>query len=194
MDAVVGKDTVGAHLLGQREVRGADGDRQERRDVTGDAKAVRDLNHLLDANLVSQPQRGNIARLGKGVDQRHGAAIAGLVIVRRVGAAGRGERRRRIHHRVIRLHPRLHRGGIHVGFEGRSNLPLGLRGAVELRGLEVAAAHHREHLAISIVDRHQCRLSAAVLLQEDVGRGRIGAAYHLEVHNVANLREISPLG
>ena len=37
-DAVVGKDAVGAHLLGQREVRGADGDGQERRDVAGDAE------------------------------------------------------------------------------------------------------------------------------------------------------------
>ena len=156
-------------------------------------KPMRDGNHVLDAHLVRQAQRGDVARLGERVDQRHRAAIARFIIVRRVRAAGREERCRRIRHRVIRLHPRFHRRGVDVGFEGRPNLPLRLGGAVELRRLEVAAADHREHFAIGVVDGHQRRLRAAVLLQDDVGRGRVRAAYHLDVHDVAHLREVGSL-
>ena len=48
-------------------------------------------------------------------------------------------------------------------------------------------------LAICVVDGHQGRLRAAVLLQDDVWRACRGTAHHLDVHNVAHLRELGAL-
>ena len=58
---------------------------------------------------------------------------------------------------------RFERGGVHERLEGRSRLPLGLDGAIESAVLEVAAAHHRAHVARLRIERDQCRLQRRVV-------------------------------
>ena len=85
-DAVVGEDAVGTDLLGQGDVRGADGDGEEGRHIAGDAEALGDFDDGLDADFVSQFQGGDVARLREGVGEGHGALPVRLVVVRSVRA------------------------------------------------------------------------------------------------------------
>ena len=60
-DAVVGKDGVGLHLLGEGNLYGPESDGQIWRNNGGDAKAVRGVNHSVDADAAGQAQCGNVA-------------------------------------------------------------------------------------------------------------------------------------
>ena len=65
-----------------------------------------------------------------------------VVIVRRVRANAGRKRNRRVDNSLFRTCSFIYRSGVDIGFEGRSRLPLGLCGAVELRQVEVAPADH----------------------------------------------------
>ena len=45
-----------------------------------------DLDDLINADAVSELESGNVARLGKGVDEGHRALVVVLVVVRGVAA------------------------------------------------------------------------------------------------------------
>ena len=85
-DAVVGKDGIGSHLLLERDFGRAERDGQIGRNVRGDAEAVRHVDDLVNADARGELDRGNVARLGKGVGQGHRAFVVVLVVVRRVAA------------------------------------------------------------------------------------------------------------
>ena len=99
--AVVGKHAEGGSLLEGRDFRRAQRDRQVGRDVRGDAEAVGVVDHRLDAEVVGQLQRGNVARLGQRAAQRDRAFKFLVVIVRSVRAGRRVESDGRIEDRVV---------------------------------------------------------------------------------------------
>ena len=81
--------------------------------------------------------------------QRHRAFELAVVVagrVRRLAGAG-VERRRRVDEHRRRRQPAIDRGGVEERLEGRAQLPIRLRRAVELAAREAEAADHRQDLA-----------------------------------------------
>ena len=127
-DAVVGKHGVGGDLLFERDLNRAQRDGQIGGNIRGDAEAVRHVDDLVNAHARGKLEGGNVARLGKGVDDRHAALVVVLVVVRNIAA----EVDRRIDDGVVGLHAVFDRRGVDVGLEAGACLPLGLGGAIEL--------------------------------------------------------------
>ena len=116
--AIVGKNTVGRSLLEKRNFGSTQRYRQIRRNVRCNAEAVGVVDHSLDAKILGQLQRWNVAGLCQCTAKSDGAFKLLVVIVRNVWA-GRGLKRYRpVHDRVIGLCPLINGGGIDVGFEG----------------------------------------------------------------------------
>ncbi len=67
----VQKDSVGPHLIKELYICGADRNWKKRRNLRGDTEALGDIDDLLDAKLVRQPQSQNITALDEGLQHGH---------------------------------------------------------------------------------------------------------------------------
>ena len=105
-------------------------------------------------DLLGEPHRSGVDRLGEGVGQRDRAPGRRR---RRCAAASRRPRAAPPRSRSSGRRPVLERGQIDEQLERRAGLALGLGRAVELALRVVAAAEHRAHLAVRR-HRHQRRL------------------------------------
>src|SRR5512146_1995280 len=114
----------------------------------------------LDANLFRRLQGGNVARVGQGAAQSDVAFKLFVVVVRDVGPGRSVEGNGSVQHHVLGRGPLVNGGGIDVGLEGRTHLPLRLGGMVELGKVEVAPAHHGLDVAGGVINGDQGALHA----------------------------------
>src|SRR5580698_3179008 len=131
-NAVIGKDTVSGGLLDQGNFRGAQSNRQVRRNFRGDAESRGVFDDTLDSDFVGEFQCGNVARLRQGAPQSDDALIFLVVVVRSVGTIRGFEADGFIENCVIRAGALIDDGGVNVRLERRTYLPQRLRSAVEL--------------------------------------------------------------
>ena len=139
----------------------------------------------VEAGLLGQLDRGDVARQRQRAAQRDHAVVLVVVVARRPVAFGQRPRRRLVEQQHRRrdvgalIRGRLIEGRqVDERLEHRAGLAPGAGGAVELRLVVGAPADQRQHLAGARVDGDQRRLRshpAAPLGQRLVDRGQPGA-------------------
>ena len=132
-----------------------------------DAAAAREVDDPLRAHQVEGLDRGDVDRELERAAQGEDADVAPVVVLRRVAelGVGAGEEHGTVEERVGGGEPLLQRGAVDHGLESRADLPVGLRGAVELAALEAPAADHRAHRARGVVQDERDALDSRLLLE-----------------------------
>src|SRR6266853_5934073 len=100
---------------------------------------MRGGDDLAYSHAFGKLDRRDVTRICKRMHQGDRAFKGVVVVVRGVGSDGGGKGNRRVDNYFFRTGAFLHRSGVDVGLEGRSCLPLGLGGTVELRQVEITA-------------------------------------------------------
>src|SRR5208282_6050448 len=191
--AVVRKHAESRGLLERRDLRRAQRHRKVGRNIRGNAEAVRVIDDGLDADVVSQLERGNVSGLGERAPQRDGALKFVVVVVRRIRAGGSLKSYGRVQNRIVGASALVDDGGIDVGLERRPNLAQRLRGAVELGKIEVTAADHGLDLSGRVVDGDERSFGPGVLLQTDARFPARIQREHFDVHDVAGMENVGEL-
>ena len=172
--ALVREHRVGARHLDQRRLGRAEGDRQIGRQRRLEAEPPGVGDHLAGPELVHDADGGHVARLLECAAQRDRALELAVVVERRVGglAGAAGKADRRVHQERDRRVAAVDRRGVDERLEGRADLAVGLRRAVELAALEAVAADHRQDLAGAVVDDEHGAFDLRRLLERAGGRRR----------------------
>src|SRR6266849_2756623 len=150
--AVVGKHAEGRGLLQRRNFRRPERHWKIYGNAGGNAKAVRVVDHRLNADAVGKLERGNVSGLGESAPQRDGALKFVVVVVWRIRAGGSLKGYRRVQNSVIGAAALVNRCGVDVWLERRPDLAQSLRGAVELGEIEVTTADHGLDLSGRVID------------------------------------------
>ena len=141
----VGRDRVHrARHLHQRHLGRAEREAWHRRQLRMHPKALRHVDHALDADRLDELRRHRIERLGEGAAQRDRAVIAPIVILRLPVA----DLDWLVHHHAVRAVAVAQRGQVDKDLEQRAGLAVRLRRAVELAFVVVAPTDHRQDRAV----------------------------------------------
>ena len=161
MYALVGLDQRG---FGRAERR-----RKKRRKVLGEAEPLRIGDDLPRAEHLHHPHRGHVARILERATQRDRPFVLAVVIARRVRRLARAgvERGGRVVENRRRRQPAIDGGRVEKRLERGAELPVGLRGAIELAAREAEAADHCEDLPGPVVDGDERALELRLLLESD---------------------------
>ena len=157
-------------MLHQSEIGSAERERKIRRQRAGDAEFARELDYTLHADVVEQTHGGDVARISESAAIGDASLEFVVVVVRRIILAAAAEGDRLVDHRVERRDALLERVGVNVNLERAAGLPQSLRGAVELRIVEIVAADHGFDFAGGIVDGEQSGLRRRLLFELDLAR------------------------
>ena len=163
-NAIIGKDGEGGGVLEEPDFSGAERHGQIGRQGTRDPEAPGRLDHVGDAHLLGDLDRGDVPRACQRAPQRDDALEFFVVVVRRIGLTATDGGERSVEHRIERRHAFFDGSGVNVGLERAAHLSQGLCGPIELRLLEAVTAHHRFDLARGVFDRHQRRLRCGLLV------------------------------
>ena len=155
-DAAVREHGVGAGDLEQRSFARAERDRQVRRELAREAEPLRVGHHDRRPDLFHHLDRRDVARILQRAPQRHRSLELVVVILRLVDLSGaRRVADRLVHDQRRRGQAAVDRRRIDDRLERRSELAVGLHGAIELAPAEVPAADHRANLTRPVVDRDE---------------------------------------
>ena len=148
------------------------------------------LRLFLDA-AVEQAHGGEVARILQRAAQRHGAAAAAVVVLRRpivglanASAADRRQRDRLVQHQRVRLQAVAERRQIAQRLDRRAGLALRLDRAVELAQRIGEAARHRKDAAGLVLQHHRHALHDRPHPQLGARRALALALGHAHEHHV----------
>ena len=189
-DPVIRKHGECRNVLEQLHVRGAERQRQIRRQRRGNTKAPGHIHHAVNTHFFRQLYRRHVAGPGKRSPQRNGALKFLVVVVRRIRLSAANGCEGRIHNRVKRRGALFDGVRIDINLERTPHLPQRLRRAIELGVLEAVAADHRLDLAGCVVDGHHRALRPALLFQLNARRA-VPQFLDRELRQVAHFQEFS---
>ena len=154
---------------------------------------MRVVDHRVDSDAIGQFERGDVSGLRQRSPQRDRTLEFAIVVVRGVWAGCGLKCYRRIHNRVVGAASLVDHGGVYVGLKRRSDLAQSLRGAVEFREIEIAAANHGLDFSGRVIDGDERSFGSGVLLQADL-RFSVGIEReHFEVDDVARVENVGQL-